>query len=55
MKTIRMEMVVYYEAQDSTTKEEAEDVIIDLAEMGGLKVVSYKAEIVKDEPDEEGE
>ena len=51
MKTMRMEMVVYYEMQDSTTKEEAEDVIIDLAEIGGLKIVSYKADIVKDEPD----
>lgn len=51
MKTMRMEMVVYYEMQDSTTKEEAKDVVIDLAEMGGLKIVSYKADIVKDEPD----
>jgi len=52
MKTMRMEMVVYYEMQDTTTKEEAEDVVLDLAEQGGLSIVSYKAEIIKDEPDD---
>lgn len=53
MKTIRMEVVIYYEAQDSTTKEEAEDVILDLIEHGGLHVTTYKAEVIKDDPDDD--
>lgn len=52
MKTIRMEVVIYYEAQDSTTKEEAEDAILDLIEQSGLKYASCKAEVVKDYPNE---
>lgn len=46
-------MVVYYEAQDSTTVEEAKDVVVDLAEMNGLNIKSSKAELIWDKPDEE--
>lgn len=53
MKTIRMEVVIYYEAQDSTTKEEAENVILDALEQGGIKYAFYKAEVVKDDPDDD--
>lgn len=52
MKTMRIEMVVYYEMQDTTTIEEAADVVLDLAEQGGLKINSYEAVIIKDEPDD---
>jgi len=52
MKMVRVEMVVYYEAQDSTTVEEAKDVVVDLAEMNGLKVQFSKAELIWDKPDE---
>lgn len=53
MKMVRIEMVVYYEAQDSTTVEEAKDVVVDLAEMNGLNIKSSKAELIWDKPDEE--
>lgn len=53
MKTIRMEVVIYYEVQDSTTKEEAEEVILDAIEQGGIKFACYKSEVVKDDPDDE--
>ena len=53
MKTIRMEVVIYYEVQDSTTQEEAEDVILDVIEQGGFKWACYKAEVVKDDPDDD--
>ena len=52
MKMVRIEMVVYYEAQDSTTVEEAKDVVVDLAEMNGLKIKFSKAELIWDKPDE---
>lgn len=52
MKMVRVEMVVYYEAQDSTTVEEAKDVVVDLAEMNGLKVQFSQAELIWDNPDE---
>ena len=51
MKTIRMEVVIYYEVQDSTTQEEAEDVILEAIEQGGFKSACYKSEVVKDAPD----
>lgn len=53
MKTIRMEVVIYYEAQDSTTQEEAEGVILDVLEQGGFKAACYKSEVVKDDPDDD--
>lgn len=53
MKTIRMEVVIYYEVQDSTTKEEAEEVILDAIEQGGFKSACYKSEVVKDDPDDD--
>ena len=53
MKMVRVEMVVYYEAQDATTVEEAKDVVIDLAEMNGLKVQFSQAELIWDKPDVE--
>ena len=53
MKMVRVEMVVYYEAQDSTTVEEAKDVVVDLAEMNGLNIQFSKAELIWDKPDEE--
>lgn len=53
MKTIRMEVVIYYDVQDSTAQEEAEDVILDLLDQGGFKFACYKAEVVKDDPDDD--
>ena len=53
MKMVRVEMVVYYEAQDATTVEEAKDVVVDLAEMNGLNIQFSKAELIWDKPDEE--
>lgn len=53
MKMIRVEMVVYYEAQDATTVEEAKNVVVDLAEMNGLNIQFSKAELIWDKPDEE--
>ena len=52
MKMVRVEMVVYYEAQDSTTVEEAKDVVVDLAKMNGLNIQFSQAELVWDNPDE---
>jgi hypothetical protein len=52
MKMVRVEMVVYYEAQDSTTVEEVKDVVVDLAKMNGLNIQFSKAELVWDNPDE---
>lgn len=54
MKMVRVEMVVYYEAQDGTTVDEAKDVVVDLAEMSGLRITFSKAELIWDKPDEEG-
>ena len=51
MKLVRVEMVVYYEAQDSTSVEEAKDVVLDLAEMNGLNIQFCKAELIWDKPD----
>jgi len=53
MKMVRVEMVVYYEAQDTTTVEEAKDVVVDLAEMNGLNIQFSKAELIWDKPDVE--
>ena len=52
MKMVRVEMVVYYEAQDSTTVEEAKDVVVDLAQMNGLNIQFSQAELIWDKPDE---
>jgi len=52
MKTIRMEVVIYYEVQDSTTQEEAEDVMLEAIEKGGFKFACYKSDVVKDDPDD---
>lgn len=53
MKIVRVEMVAYYEAQDTTSVEEAKDVVVDLAKRNGLNIQSSKAELVWDKPDEE--
>ena len=53
MKMVRVEMVVYYEAQDATSVEEAKDVVVDLAKMNGLSIQYSKAELIWDKPDEE--
>ena len=53
MKMVRVEMVVYYEAQDATSVEEAKDVVVDLAEMNGLNIQFSKAELIWDKPDVE--
>ena len=53
MKMVRIEMVVYYEAQDTTTVEEAKNVVVDLAKINGLNIQFSKAELVWDKPDEE--
>ena len=52
MKMVRVEMVVYYEAQDSTTVEEAKDFVVDLAEKNGLNIQFSQAELIWDNPDE---
>ena len=46
-------MVVYYEAQDSTTVEEAKDVVVDLAQKNGLNIQFSQAELIWDKPDVE--
>lgn len=53
MKMVRVEMVVYYEAQDATTVEEAKNVVVDLAEMNGLNIQFSKAELIWDKPDDD--
>lgn len=53
MKMVRVEMVVYYEAQDSTTVEEAKDVVVDLAQKNGLNIQFSQAELIWDKPDVE--
>ena len=47
---VRVEMIVYYEAQDSTTVEEAKNIVVDLAETNGLNVQFSQAELIWDNP-----
>lgn len=53
MKMVRVEMVVYYEAQDSTNVEEAKDFVVDLAQKNGLNIQFSQAELIWDKPDVE--